>query len=414
MASNKRYLEFIGSSAHPRWLDMKDAKRFPTSKSNSGYMKYLFIRKVKDAEFIEWIRVKQLRLSYSEIVANSNRCQVYRLTESPGCLKFYLEKMSEKSQTGCERGSASSQLRKTHAVLSEHVIVTAVSSASYQSALTLQCTLKKYHMHNIVYWSLDVEVHEKLIRMDKLSIYLPELLETATYTTTSNTASTSLRWKSKILQKVLSGTGFGVTFIDSSLNINGDYLINVIRENQGHVYFMPDDITVSQEKERLNISHNDKAVREEKEEEEDLIEEEEIEESDEKEENTSLTGGEERTTDFNSGEIEMRDFAEDFEGLMLHQTVELEIEEATPTQDSSTASQPFTSLPPVSPDFIIISNKQDSVQWLRSINELLLADPNLNEAEAYLQVQSSKVQFSLLRRSNLIFTSKKVNANSFC
>jgi hypothetical protein len=352
VASNSRYLEFIGGAAHPRWLDMNDAKRFTTSKNDKNYMKYMFIRKVKDEKFIEWIRLKHLRLAYSETVANPNRCQFYRLTESTGCLKHHIEMKAAKSKKDCERGSYSSQVADVHNWASKYVVVIAVSKDKYEATKGLHHRLNGKHLHKIVYWSLDVNVHDKLIQRDLISIYLPELC--------NSTEGGATRWKSTVLGKILDQTEFRMMYIDLTLHTpHAKYLSNEIQNNPADVFLISDfkafnDDAVQEEEEARR--EDDEPMKEVVQ-----VDEAEVVPVDKPEvENKSLEGA--------SLDEESNDASNIGPEITLTE-VTTELSKSIPNKVSST-------------DFLMLSNTKKARLWLSRVENLILADPSLSEIDA--------------------------------
>lgn len=149
ISCNKRYLRFQTWASHPTWLGWKDRYIFPDGEETPSFF---FIRKFNafGNVFQEQRLVKWIENSHKKSIKNTT-CSTERASVDQVCLKTLCDKIAQDN----------------------HLIVVPVNSAMILSAANLLCSLKGLKMKNVIFWSMDVLIHDSLLSIGRLSLYLP-------------------------------------------------------------------------------------------------------------------------------------------------------------------------------------------------------------------------------------------------
>lgn len=97
------------------------------------------------------------------------------------------------------------------------LIVIPTNTPYLTTAKNLACTLARLGMRNVVFWALDLDVYETLLKQDKLAILLPGLNPLPDHQSSkSNSLKNALRSKPKLIKYILS-SGLSAWIMDADM-----------------------------------------------------------------------------------------------------------------------------------------------------------------------------------------------------
>jgi hypothetical protein len=198
---NKRYLRFRPNSAHPKWLTYNDRYFFPREESPSS----LFIRKLnstsqifREIQLIDWIKKEHF-------LNNIWRpCTKDYLSSSKKCLLHFVQKIA----------------------IDNDIVLIPVRHVNWPSFLQMSLNLRvSWKITNIVVWSLDEFVHQKVVAefSNILSIFLPGF--PAIEPNAGSNSENVIKAKGGKYQAVnlLLKAGFNVWYLDINTHVKGDF-----------------------------------------------------------------------------------------------------------------------------------------------------------------------------------------------
>ncbi|EGF79788.1 hypothetical protein BATDEDRAFT_89199 [Batrachochytrium dendrobatidis JAM81] len=225
---NKRYLRFAGGgAAHPSWLGYKDRFLFPAGEPEPSFF---FIRKMnvfgtsfEEAKLLEWISTNHMNVPSSidpnESAESRSPCTIEDASVRSKCLKEFGSKIAHNNE----------------------LVVVPVNRAFLVQAANLRCSLLHAGIDNLIYWSLDLEVHESLISKGKLSIFL------AGFPSTSERQDPGtpyfikmMRYKPKVLAMLLDA-GFNVWYMDADTIALQDFRPEIVADTSVHIHIALDN-----------------------------------------------------------------------------------------------------------------------------------------------------------------------------
>lgn len=221
---NKRYLRFTGG-AHPSWLGYKDRHLFPPDEVVPSFF---FIRKLNslgnlfgERELIDWIHTRHFGKKAYGGVISSGKCTVEQMSVRKECLK-------EIGSTVAVKGS---------------IVIIPVNSPYLLTAKNLACSLARLGVKNVVYWALDLDVYETLLKQDKLAILMPGLNPLPDQQSRkSRDLNNVLRSKPKLLKFVLE-SGLSAWILDADVVAIQDF--TAIQDPTTDIFVSLDDQAVS-------------------------------------------------------------------------------------------------------------------------------------------------------------------------
>ncbi|KAI8925915.1 core-2/I-branching enzyme-domain-containing protein [Entophlyctis helioformis] len=216
---NKRYLRFAGSdAAHPSWLGYKDRYLFPAGEPEPSFF---IIRKLNvfgdffaEGELLAWINANHMVTP-----AVPGPCRIEDASVRIECLKEYGSKFADNGE----------------------LVLLPVNRAFLMTAANMRCSLTLAGIRNIVYWSLDLDVHETLLKKGRLSIFLagfPSTNEAQKPRTAYFTRM--MRFKPKVI-KMLLDAGFHVWFMDADTIALTDFRRDVVDDRSADVFVALDN-----------------------------------------------------------------------------------------------------------------------------------------------------------------------------
>ncbi|KAJ1344756.1 hypothetical protein BSLG_000277 [Batrachochytrium salamandrivorans] len=219
---NKRYLRFAGGgAAHPSWLGYKDRFLFPAGEPEPSFF---FIRKMnvfgtsfEEGRLLEWIDTHHMHSSFSidgNEAQDNQPCKIEDASVRIACLKEFGDKFS----------------------VNNELVIVAVNRAFLVHAANLRCSLVHSGINNLVYWSLDIEVHESLISKGRLSIFLAGFPSTSERQDPSKPYFVKMmRYKPKVLAMFLEA-GFNVWYMDADSVSLQDFRPEIVADESVHVH----------------------------------------------------------------------------------------------------------------------------------------------------------------------------------
>jgi hypothetical protein len=191
----KRYVQDPSSG----WLGWKDRNLFPAGALNPAF---LFIRPFNalgnhygETKLLEWIRQKHLDIS------ERAACQRDDLGYRDECLREIVSTIADQNE----------------------IILIPVNSALYSVAMNLMCSLIRIDQTNVVFWSLDIEVHERLVNEGYLSFVLPNLRgNPERLQPKQNELTKLLRSKPVVIQKFINA-GYDVWYFDADMVVMREF-----------------------------------------------------------------------------------------------------------------------------------------------------------------------------------------------
>ena len=200
LISDKRRLVMEAPS---KWIGWDDRNRFPPGSSNPSY---LFVRPFNalgdffgEGKLLDWIKENHLDGSTKSV------CKVEELGSRPECLHDILKSNSIDNQ----------------------IIVIPVSIEMLNVGLNLACSLAKNRIQNIIFWALDIEVHETLLEQKHVVYFNPEMQVTPSPAYKINKVPIkALRHKPRLLIEFLQ-EGFDVWYLDADCVAVRDFAATV-------------------------------------------------------------------------------------------------------------------------------------------------------------------------------------------
>ena len=222
--NNKRYLRFTGG-AHPAWLGYKDRHLFP---ANEPEPSFFFIRKLNsrgklfgEKDLISWIHQTHFKK------------KSYGVSISPGTCT--VEKMSVRSECFKEIGST--------IAVKDSVTIIPVNMPYLATAKNLACSLARLGVKNVIYWALDLDVYETLLKQDKIVILLPGLNPLPDFQSSkSYLLKRVLRSKPELLKFVLE-SGLSAWLVDADVVAVQDF--TAIQDPTTDIFVSLDEKTIS-------------------------------------------------------------------------------------------------------------------------------------------------------------------------
>jgi hypothetical protein len=191
----KRYVRDQSGS----WLGWKDRNLFPPGALDPPF---LFIRPFNslgnhygETKLLEWIRQKHLDVS------ERAACHREQLGYRDECLREIVSTVADQNE----------------------VILIPVNTALYAVAMNLVCSLTRVDINNVVFWSLDIEVHERLVNEGHMSYVLPNLQGSPNRMASKDKELVNLlRSKPVVLQKFVNA-GFNVWYLDADMVVMREF-----------------------------------------------------------------------------------------------------------------------------------------------------------------------------------------------
>eukprot|EP00842_Homolaphlyctis_polyrhiza_P003002 jgi/Hompol1/3702/HPOL_000837-RA len=213
----KRYLRFgTIDAAHPSWLGYKDRHLFPPGESEPSFY---FIRKInvlgnefQEAKLLKWI--EDNHMNAPQITANSS-CTIEDASVRIDCLREFASKIA----------------------INNEIVVIPVNRAFLTLAANLRCSMTRAGIKNLIYWSLDIEVHESLISRGTLSIFLPGF-PSITEAQKPRTAyfTRMMRYKPYLIERFLLA-GFNVWCLDAdTVVLDPDFRTTIVNDRTADIF----------------------------------------------------------------------------------------------------------------------------------------------------------------------------------
>lgn len=196
---NKRYLRFTGG-AHPSWLGFKDRHLFPPGEPVPSFF---FIRKFNsrgelfgERDLINWIQTYHFKKKKAiDGPIPSGKCTVEQMSVRKECFK--------------EIGST--------VAVKDSVVVIPVNLPFLAAAKNLMCSLARLGVNNVIFWALDLDVYELLLKQDKLAILMPGMNPLPDLQSKkSSDLINALRSKPKLLKYILE-SGLSIWILDADV-----------------------------------------------------------------------------------------------------------------------------------------------------------------------------------------------------
>ncbi|KAJ3092188.1 hypothetical protein HK102_010008 [Quaeritorhiza haematococci] len=201
----KRYLRFPPGQQHPAWLSWKDRHLFPVV-GDTNEPRYFFARKVSsvdETKLVDWIKSNLLYWR------PDSPCSPEQIPIRPACLRKMLE---DKRSDSNEK-------------LSELLIIVPVNTAFYSVAMNLVCSIKRsgYSNPTVLFWALDIDVHEMLTGDGQLSVFLADIPSSPSRHSYHDPILTGMmRAKPAVIEMGLKA-GFDVLYLDADTVIMRDF-----------------------------------------------------------------------------------------------------------------------------------------------------------------------------------------------
>ena len=221
---NKRYIRFSKWAAHPSWLGWSDHSLFPYGEEVPSFF---YIRKFnvfgdffQEQKLLNWIEKNH----YDNVTAN---CTTEDISVNKYCLRAILSEYTKDN----------------------HLIVVAVNRPYLLAAANLGCSFKSIGKQNILFWSLDLSIHQALLSVGRLSIFLPGFPNVNdNFNPGDKSYQSFLKYKTVLIRYIIEA-GFDITIMDSDSIILSDFFGSFPKDID--VFF---SATQKVEKDQLEIS----------------------------------------------------------------------------------------------------------------------------------------------------------------
>lgn len=222
---NKRYIRFSKWAAHPSWLGWPDHSLFPYGEDIPSFF---YIRKFnvlgnvfQEEKLLNWIEKYHYNTS-------TEKCTIEDISVNKHCLR-----------------TLASSITKDN-----HLIIAPVNRPFLVAAANLGCSLKSLEKQNIIFWSLDLSIHQALLSVGRLTIFLPGFPNIDDkFQPGDQSYYTVLKYKPVIMRYILEA-GFNLTFIDTDSIITFDFFSLLSKDMD--IFFS--GAASKNEKEKLEIS----------------------------------------------------------------------------------------------------------------------------------------------------------------
>jgi hypothetical protein len=145
---NKRYIRISKWSSHPAWLGWSDHSLFPVGEEIPSFFyirKFNALGKVfQEPKLIDWIEKNHHN-------SPQKNCTIDDISVNKHCLRALASNITQDN----------------------HIIIAPVNRWYLVAAANLGCSLKSLGKQNVIFWSLDLSIHQALVSVGRLSIFLP-------------------------------------------------------------------------------------------------------------------------------------------------------------------------------------------------------------------------------------------------
>lgn len=195
---NKRYIRFSKWASHPSWLGWTDHSLFPPGEEIPSFF---YIRKFnvlgnvfQEEKLMDWIG----EFHYNNATKN---CTIEDISVNKFCLRALASSITNDN----------------------HIIIAPVNRPYLVAAANLGCSLKSLEKNNIIFWSLDLSIHQALLSVGRLTIFLPGFPNIADKFQPGDQSYYSLLRYKPIIMRYILEAGFDLTFIDTDSIITSDF-----------------------------------------------------------------------------------------------------------------------------------------------------------------------------------------------
>ncbi|KAJ3318790.1 hypothetical protein HDV06_007041 [Boothiomyces sp. JEL0866] len=183
------------------WVGWQDKHLFPIGAKNPQYLFFRPFNALGDffgeTKLVDWIRDNHLDMNSDSHAA---ACRIEHLGYRDECIYEIV-----------------SQLDKNE------IILVPVNRPFYEAAMNLRCSMESFGIHNVLFWSLDIETHEKITEEGYLSFYVAEDDDIPDRKYPEDPEFNLLLKKKPYVIRKLISSGFNVWYLDADTVVLRDF-----------------------------------------------------------------------------------------------------------------------------------------------------------------------------------------------
>ncbi|KAJ3275516.1 hypothetical protein HDV01_000343 [Terramyces sp. JEL0728] len=196
----KRFVRLWGDYL---WVGWQDKHLFPTGTKNPQYLFFRPFNALGDffgeTKLVDWVKDNHLNMNSN---TNTAACRIEHLGYRDECIYEIV-----------------SQLDKVE------IILVPVNRPFFDTAMNLRCSLERFGIKNVLFWSLDIETHEKITEEGKLSFYVAEDDDIPDRKYAGEPGFNRLLKKKPYVIRKLISSGFNVWYLDADTVVLRDFRI---------------------------------------------------------------------------------------------------------------------------------------------------------------------------------------------